>query len=208
MPVFEVVLGAIVALGLRYVAKFDWLTSATIGGASAIGLMLLARRSLHQLRAEREAVARAGQSAKCWVIRANPSLYRKSLFGIPYDWADVVFTFDQGVPDLDQTLATIAQRVAAFRAGPDASEQERRVASVMSTEIPNPSRTHLPPSLTDGLDAYMVAIQVMRELLPEGKLTRPYVWGAGVVSDPAGEVVMVSYPRGVEAAPGTSQPVT
>jgi hypothetical protein len=193
MVVVAVVVGALVALALRYVAKLEWTTAGAAGGATAIGLYLLGLWNWRRFRAERAALVRNGQTVKCWVVRANPSLYRKSLFGDPYNWADVVFTFERDVPDLDQTLAAIAQRLLSFRPGPEATVEEKRVAQVMSIAVPNPSRTPLPQSLTGGLKAYLVATQVMRDLLPEGKLTRPFLWAAGVIDDPAGEVVMVAY---------------
>jgi hypothetical protein len=34
----------------------------------------------------------------------------------------------------------------------------------------------------------------MRDLLPEGKLTQPFIWVAGVIEDPAGDIVMVRSP--------------
>jgi hypothetical protein len=194
------VVGGLVALGLRLVAGLSWPVAGGSGVTAAVAVYLWGRRNWRKFLAERAKVVEGGQTVKCWVVRANPSLYRKSLFGDPYNWADVVFTFDRDVPDLDRVLTAIAERVRTFRPGPDATEEERRVASVMSITVPNPSRTPLPPSLTDGLNAYMVATQVMRDLLPEGKLTRPYLWAAGRVDDPEGEVVMVPYRDGEAGA--------
>jgi hypothetical protein len=196
-----ILVGAIVALGLRYVAKLDWPIAGAVGAASTVGLYLLSVWNWRRFRAERAAVARDGQRVKCWVVRANASLYRRSLFGDPYNWADVVFTFERDVPDLDRALAAIAQRLVRFRPGPEASVEERRVATVISIKVPNPNRTSLPASLTGGLKAYLVSTQVMRDLLPKGKLTRPYIWASGRVEDSSGEVVMLPYGHEEEAEP-------
>ncbi|MBI1914576.1 MAG: hypothetical protein HYS12_07535 [Planctomycetes bacterium] len=190
---FEMVIGAFVAAGIGFLASVNWWIAGSVGLLAAVGLYLLSRHNWATFRAERAKIVETGQIVKCWIIRANSSLYRKSLFDAPYDWADVVFTFETARPNLDQVLLELAQRVASFRPGRDATEDELRVARVMSIELPKPSRTPLPTSITGGMKAYMVGTQVMRELLPEGKLTRPYIWAVGLTDNPEGGVVMVPY---------------
>lgn len=211
-------LGGLIGLALAAILAglfgVKWWISGAVGGAVAIGVILLSVRDWQHFLAEKAQIIENGSKVKCWILRANPSLYSGFRIFDIYDYADVVFTFDQEEADLDATLSAITERalhlatvlgevldrpkklqsVSQKEFGRPATAEEIRVAQVLSVEVPKPSRTPLPASITGGVEAYMVATQVMRELLPEGKLTRPYIWAAAIVDDPEGGVAMIPYP--------------
>jgi hypothetical protein len=109
----------------------------------------------------------------------------------------VVFTTTPGVPDLDDRLKAMAESLHAFDPGENPSKDERITSQVMKTQIGYSYPLRLPPRVAGELEAYNISVRIPYELLPEGKLSRPYIFckvllegehcGARMVEYPAGE---------------------
>jgi len=67
-----------------------------------------------------------GKPVYAWIVMAHDDLYKENQFGDDR-MAQVIYT-EETLPNPDQTLATIAEKLRSFRAGPDATDEERRIS--------------------------------------------------------------------------------
>lgn len=147
-------------------------------------------------------VEREGLLAVGRVVFAEPGLYKKSVFNT-IEYAQVVFTMEPEVSDLEGTLSRWAERLLTYRPPPSPTEAERMVGSVLATQIPYFGPIQLPDEVTGGLRGYTVTLRVYRRRLPEGKLNQPIIQfkvlfgnnpeGDGVFR--SGEAVVIDQPR-------------
>jgi hypothetical protein len=176
------------------------------GTPVVVGLLFFLGLYLANFRYNREAIRienrilAEGRVVKGWLVFANEALYNPSRTEV-YNWGQVVFTFDDDRPNLDERLEAIAARVRAFRPlhprPEDNPENERRLASVMSTLLPDEGRIRLPDRLTGGLAAYTASVAILRRHLPGRRLERPYVMCKALPDAEEGregQLVMVEYP--------------
>jgi hypothetical protein len=134
-----------------------------------------------------------GKPVLAWIVMAHNDLYEQRDTD-EYRMAQVIYTFHQ-LPSPEKTLGEIARKLPAYRAGPDATEEERRVSLVMETEIPDVDPARVPESIAGELPVYAVSLRVPWRKLPDRKLTKPYVW-CKVLEGESDNVRMTAYPGG------------
>lgn len=135
-----------------------------------------------------------GKPFKCWVMWAQDQLYQGVKAGdLPS--CTVVFA-DAGGADADEKLQRIAKALPAFRAAPDAPEQERLLSRLMEAEDCLHEPVPLPKRISEGLKAYVVALQIPAESLPEARLTRPYIYCKVLFEGKHAGARMIEYPAG------------
>jgi hypothetical protein len=159
----------------------------------AIGLFYIHITAIETARALK--LEREGKIVKAWVVFANDNLYRKNP---PTHWWNALFvcTFEQ-LPDLDQTLEEWAEAIRRFKVKDPNSHEEDAIAAVLRTQIGYPHPIRIPKRITGQVKGYFISFPVLCNLLPERKLTRPYVYCKfykGQQRDD-GECRMVPYPR-------------
>src|SRR5581483_1952630 len=136
-----------------------------------------------------------GKLVKCWIVMCEDVLHR----GIPAELrrtvspdfsanAQVVFTPVDNVPNLDQTLARIAEAMRSFQVSANPPKEERSIAWIMRTKLSYFNLVRVPERLTDGLEAYTVTLRVYWSKLPGTRLERPYVY-CKVILDEGVEMV-------------------
>ena len=148
--------------------------------------------------AKEKTIRAEGEAVLCWIVMANDKLYqRNDSNGSSY--AVVVFTFDKRL-DSDR-LQQIAMELPQFEQVDMDSRDERIIASVMRTQIPYFRPLRLPDRITGRSEVYTASLHVYWKLLPQRRLTLPYIWALVLVGD-AGGALMIEYP---ESDPGHAQ---
>lgn len=135
-----------------------------------------------------------GKPVYAWLIYAHDDLYNKEKQIGDNRYAQVVYTFQQ-IPQREQTLESIAGQLKQFRAGPNANEDEVRISRVIQTQFPDFDPARVPASIAGSVTAYTVSVRVPFKKLPEGELTRPYIW-CKVLDGETDNVRMIDYPAG------------
>jgi hypothetical protein len=134
-----------------------------------------------------------GKPVRAWIVQAHDDLYKDGASDDSRN-AQVIYTWDE-LPNWDQSMAAIADKLPSFRAGPNATEDEKRISTVMETQFPWYDPIRLPASVAGKLTVYTVSVSVKFKKLPEGKLTRPYIW-CKVLEGESDNVRMIDYPAG------------
>ncbi len=140
-------------------------------------------------------VARDGATVVAHVVAADDRLYQPLGPGVYPDYSSVkvVFTLDDTLSDAHYTkLEAYADRLRNYTPA-DSSKVERTLASVKKPHIPCPRPLRLPDRLTNGEEVYAASVDAYWNLLPEGRLTRPYIH-CKVLVGPGGGVRMVQSP--------------
>jgi hypothetical protein len=150
-----------------------------LGGSLCGGVVLLlvalilARNRRYYAKQAR--IAREGETVLAWIVMANKALYEKNLSS-NCSYAQVVFTLEEGLPDLEGTLKAIAKKLPAFEPSEHHGEDERIIGSVMKTGIPYPYALRIPNRVTGGVEAYTISVKVYWNKLPHRRLTLPYLY--------------------------------
>jgi hypothetical protein len=134
-----------------------------------------------------------GKPVRAWIVFAHDDLYKPS-DSDEHRYAQVIYTFDQ-LASPDKTLAEIAGKLVPFRASEGASQDEKTISRVMESHFPYFDPLRLPASVAGKLAVYTVSLRVPWKKLPEGKLTRPYIW-CKVLDGEDDNVRMTAYPEG------------
>lgn len=155
---------------------------------AVIGLVLTARAE----RQRYQHVMAEGVSAIGWLVQANNILFQPGDSSAP---AQVLLSFEgQRAADLDQ-LAEIARRIGRLKSAPPADALEEEVAKLVTDEAYRPTVRHrLPEEFTGGLEVHSAHVWIDRSLLPEGRITQPYIHCKAIPGD-EGMVYMVPYPE-------------
>jgi hypothetical protein len=174
--------GAVVALFLAFLA-----------------LVFVSRYHESRLRARLE---KEGQRVKAWIVTANENLY---LLNSPENmWkAQVVFTTQEGVENLDEFLADVAGQLREFKSDEPKDDDERIISEIVRTQIGYHTPLLVPRRLTGKIEAYTVTVDVGCEMLPDHKLTKPYIYCRVIVNPESrkGRVArMTAYPKGKSQA--------
>ncbi len=119
-------------------------------------------------------LAKDGRIVKAWVVMANDRIYKR---GHPEDVAPavVVCTFEE-MDDLDDFLEDVVRRLKGFEQKDPDSPEEKHIESVMEGHIPYPHPLRIPKRITGGPEAWFVDAGISRSLLPEKRLTLPYIY--------------------------------
>jgi hypothetical protein len=143
--------------------------------SAIVGFYLLVIWSQHHEAQIRAMLERKGQLVKAWIVFANEQLYRvnnpKSM--LP---AQVVFTPDRDVKNLNDFLSDLADVLRSFKTDDPADDDERIIGQIVRTQIGYYRPLRVPDRLTGGIEAYTVSISVPCELLRTGQLEKPYVF--------------------------------
>jgi hypothetical protein len=140
-----------------------------------------------------EHILAEGQLVKCWIVMARNELYEGLQPG-QSQGAHVVFTTTPKVQNLDERLKQIAESLHSFDPGENPNDDERITSQVMKSEIGYYTPLRLPDRAAKGLEAYNVSVTIPHELLPEGRLTKPYIYCKVLVSGDYAGARMVEYP--------------
>jgi hypothetical protein len=132
-----------------------------------------------------------GKPVRAWIVFAHDDLYKEN-DSDEHRYAQVIYTFEQN-PSSDKTLAEITGRLVSYRAGEGTSQDEKTISRVMEHHFPYFDPLRLPASVAGKLTVYTVSLRVPWKKLPEGKLTRPYIW-CKVLDGETDNVRMMAYP--------------
>lgn len=175
-----------------------------LGGVGALAIIVvlliwMGKRNWRAYRAELDAVAQRGQRVFCWIVSAEPELYQKKKLHPVFPFAAVLFTFDRAGPEAESFLQEVATRIGDLRDSPRQSGAEKEFLHRIRPGFFGPlTPTRVPDSLTGGVEVFLVAVEVMKELLPDGHLNRPYLYAAAINGDMSSRVVMLPYPAEAE----------
>jgi hypothetical protein len=175
-------------------AAFGWLC----GGLTLLLVLgyLYFTYVLTPIQAKKEAEKRArierdGRPVYCWIVVANPDLFQEKDTD-EHSYAQVVYTLAK-IPNPEERLKPIAERLNTFEANEGAPKEERIIGSVMKTHMPYFDPLRLPERVAGDLEAYTVSVRVPWRKLPERRLTRPYIW-CKILDGEDDNVRMISYP--------------
>jgi hypothetical protein len=70
------------------------------------------------------------------------------------------------LPDGDERLEQLGERLLAFEASENASKDERIIANAFKSEIGYYSPLRLPDRISDGVEAYTVAVKMKKSTWP------------------------------------------
>ncbi|MEZ6143573.1 MAG: hypothetical protein R3B84_23660 [Zavarzinella sp.] len=148
------------------------------------------------LTALKAKLEREGEIVKAWLVFANENLFRKSS---EHDSLPAMFvcTLDD-VSDLEEKLQEWAEAIRHFKARDNDAVDEQIIETVVRTEYGNRYPVRIPKWITGKkYKAYFVCISVYYKFLPDGKLTKPYIYCKfykGEEHDD-GDAEMVAYPK-------------
>lgn len=141
-----------------------------------------------------------GFSAKCWIVMAEDILYKgftpqeKEEASEDFHFnAQVVFTRDQKLLNLDEILEALAKELREFKLPTTPTEDEKSIAEVMATQVPHLIPIRLPERIAAGVEAYTASAPVYLRRLPGTRLDVPYICCKALLSE---GLEMTRYPAG------------
>jgi hypothetical protein len=165
-------------------------------GVLALYLNFVVAPATKRKEAERtKHILAEGQLVKCWIVMARNELYEGLQPGQSQS-AHVVFTTTPKIQNLDERLKQVAESLKSFDPGENPNDDERITSQVMKSEIGYYTPLRLPDRVAKGLEAYNVSVTIPYESLPEGRLTRPYIYCKVLVKGDHAGARMVEYPAG------------
>lgn len=117
---------------------------------------------------------RYGEEVTAYVMMANSKLFERNS-GDGSSYAQVVFVTDPDVPDLEGELQAIAERLKAFQVEDDSDATERKIATMLRTEIPDDELLRLPRRVAGNYAAYTVSLEVHWSKLRKRRLTQGFL---------------------------------
>jgi hypothetical protein len=114
-----------------------------------------------------------GETYRAYVVLPPPSYYADG-------WPDrttscqVVFIKGRRPPDADRRLEVLGERLLTFRAAENAPKDERIIANVFKSEIGFFTPLRLPDRISDGVEAYTVAVKMTKATWPAGWKPEPF----------------------------------
>jgi hypothetical protein len=169
-----------------------WLFVGLVVVVGALGLLFYVKVVLPYDRQEKH-LKEHGQDVVAWVLLANPSVYQ-SMSPPTFEFASVVFTLDNDPSDEHLAfLEGVAGRLQGFKAS-RANSDEQRLEEAMETQRTVGDVLRVPDRVTGGRAVYFSTPGVTRSMLPEDKLTRPYIQLRVVVNGPLRGSSMIPYP--------------
>jgi hypothetical protein len=176
-----------------------------VGLTAAVAVALALLVWAYNLRLKR--LMRDGQTVVARVLLANPSLYQKKA-PAAFEAAFVVFTRDNDASEGHLAyLGEVCERLKRFTPGEHAAADERKVARALATQTTvGEEALRLPEQVTGGREAYFSTPNVFRRMLPEGMLTREYIYLQVLIDGQHRDVTMIEYPdaQGQRPAGGRS----
>lgn len=175
---------------------------ALVGLLVVVGVLYLLFHVFVVLPHEREMkhLKEKGQDVVAWVLLANPSVY-KDMSPPTFEFAFVVFTLDNDPSDehLD-FLQAVAEQLEDFESE-NSNTDEWRLGQALKTQKTVGDVLPVPKRLTGGREVYFSTPGVTRSMLPENKLTRPYIHLRVIPTGPHRASSMIEYPD-APARPG------
>lgn len=107
-----------------------------------------------------------GETCRAYVVLPTPPIYAE---GWPEKLTSCQVVFIKkptNLPDGDEQLEKLGQRLLAFEAAENASKGERIIANVFKSEIGYYSPLRLPDRISDGVEAYTVAVKMKKSTWP------------------------------------------
>jgi hypothetical protein len=139
-----------------------------------VGTLVLRLYGLEAARAVK--LQREGRVVKAWIVFGHDQLFQGITHPDSQVPAVVVFTPQEGLPDLDRVLEDLAGAVSKCDADHYEDDDERIIGQVMRSKIGYDWPLRIPKRLTGGLEAYFVTVHATQKLLPKRRVTKPYVY--------------------------------
>lgn len=128
-------------------------------------------------------IVREGETLFAPIVQANNELFLPGKRDLP---AQVLICFEPDGPPL-----RLAARAGELKEREPANAQEEVVAGFVRDEIARwGKREQLPLEFSEGLTVYAVAVSIVRDHLPERRLTRRFICCRAIPGD-EGDVVMI-----------------
>lgn len=135
-------------------------------------------------------IVREGETLFAPIVQANNELFLPGKRDLP---AQVLICFEPDSPPLRQRLLRIAARAGELKEREPADAQEEVVAGFVRDESARwGKREQLPLEFAEGLTVYAVAVSIVRDQLPERRLTRRFIFCRAIPGD-EGDVVMIRH---------------
>jgi hypothetical protein len=170
---------------------WGWVCLGLVGLAvAAVGLFYVFLVVPHNR--EQGRLTRDGQTVVARIILANPSLY--DLKPATFEFAFLVFTRDA---DPSERHLAFLGRVAASlqRFEPDETDpDEKKLAWALQTQRTIGDVVRIPDRVTGGREVYFTTTPVKRRMLPDGKLTREYLYLRVIPEGRHRAASMIEYP--------------
>ena len=161
--------------------------AAVVLAAGLVYALLILPHEREQRRLERD-----GQTVVAWILLANPSLYKITPAG--FEFAFLVFTEDA---DASKEHLAFLSRVAASLEGfePDEDDPgEKKLAWALETQRTIGDIVRIPRRVAGRRKVFFATKAVKRRMLPEGKLTRDYLYLRVIPEGPRRAAAMAEYP--------------
>ncbi len=133
-----------------------------------------------------------GERLLAWIVPISIADVKHSYFCM------LIFTFDKDIANLPIFLKEVSERMMTLNPShslkPNELEVVRWLEHFRSSWKMIDSREELPKSITNGRTVWFQKGYAKKELLPGGKLTRPYIYIAALQDNPK-YIPMVEYPR-------------
>lgn len=167
----------------------DYFTICMFGAGAAIVAWRMYH--LHQKQVVEKNLAQTGVPLIGVFVQANSALFEQGGDDLP---AQILISFPGPNQATTEELRVLAQQVFSLKEGQLSTPLEKQVAPLVRNEAFIPGkRDKLPPEFTGGKEVYSVGLWIRRNLLPERRLTRPYVHCAAMPGN-SGAVAMMPYP--------------
>jgi hypothetical protein len=134
----------------------------------------------------------SGERLLAWIVPIGIADVKHSYFCL------LIFTFDKDIANLPNFLSAVSERMMTLNPShslkPNELEVVRWLEQFRTSWKMIDSREELPKSITDGRSVWCQKGYAKKELLPGGKLARPYIYIAAL-RDNSKYIPMVEYPR-------------
>jgi hypothetical protein len=138
---------------------------------------------------------RDGQTVVGRILLANPSLYDANP-PAAFEAAFVVFTRDNDASARHLAyLEQVCERLKKFVPDEDGDADEQTIGRALATQrTVGEEALRIPDRVTGGREVYFSTPNVKRRMLPEGKLTRDYIYLRVLIDGEHRDVSMIEYP--------------
>lgn len=161
-------------------------------GLAVVALGLLYVFVIMPYGREQKRLKADGQTVVARIILANPGAYEATSTG--FEFAFLVFTrdADPSGPHLE-FLSRIEENLKGFE--PDETDpDEKKLAWALETQRTIADVLRIPNRVTGGREVYFATTPIKRQMLPEGKVTRAYLYLRVILEGEHRAASMIEYP--------------
>ncbi|AMV20917.1 hypothetical protein [Planctomyces sp. SH-PL14] len=135
-----------------------------------------------------------GRTVVARILFADPVLYDRNN-GATFSAAFVVFTMSADTsPAHLESLRTICERLDGFQPQSDDEDELKIGAALQQQTTAGQIPLRIPNRITQGKEVYFATPNVMRRMLPGGRLLKEYIYLKVLIEGDTRELAMIEYP--------------